>query len=100
MRQSLTILIASVDASDLLCLANPGNPDALEGIHGNTKLLDAGDILHHNEIRPHLHHLVSQDLRTVFEEIESVATIVISQTHRLTDVEGRKNAMRFGWCLS
>jgi hypothetical protein len=43
---------------------------------------------------------VSQDLRTVCEEIESVATIVIRQTHRLTGVEDRKNAMRFGWGLS
>ena len=83
-----------------MCLANLGNSNALDGINGYPKLLDASDVLHHDEIRSNFHHLVSQHVRTVFEEIEFLATIGISQAHRLTGMEDSKNAMGFGWCLS
>jgi len=83
-----------------LCLANLGNSNAFDGINGNSKLLDAGDILDHHKISTDLHHLVPQHLGTALKEIEFLAAIGISKVHRLTGMEDRKNAMGFGWCLS
>ena len=83
-----------------MCLADLGDSNALDGIDGNSKLLDAGDVLHHHEISTDLHHLVTQHFGTTLEEIEFVAAIAVSQVHRLTDMEDRQNAMGFAWRLT
>ena len=71
----------------LLCLANLGNSNALEGINGNSKLLDAGDVLDHHEINANVHHLVPQHFGSILEEIEFAPAIGISKAHWLTSME-------------
>ena len=81
----------------LLCLDDLGNSNAFNRIDGDSKLLDAGDVIHHHEISTDLHHLVSQHFRSIFDEIESVAAIGISKAHWLTSMENStlNTGMRF-----
>ena len=72
----------------LLGLGDLHDANALEGIDRDSKLLDTGEFLQHDEIRPDFYHLVSQDLRATLNDGDFVsAASCISQLHRLTNMQ-------------